>query len=62
MDHKEIRFRVLHCLYLKYYSDQLGHLQPTQHIIEESGLQKINKNEVNGNLMYLSERGYLKGE
>lgn len=62
MDHKEIRFRVLHCLYLKYYSDQLGHLQPTEHVIEESGLQRVPKNEVNGNLLYLSERQYLKGE
>lgn len=62
MEHQEIRFRILHTLYQKHYSDQLGHAQQTDKVIEESGLSSINKPDVYGDVVYLKDKGLIKGQ
>ena len=56
MEHQEIRFRILSTLYQKHYSEQLGHPQDTEKIIQEAGLNNINKNDVNGDVVYLEDK------
>lgn len=62
MEHDEIRFRFLRVLYEKYYG---GHarlpLNPTE-IIKEAGLDSINQNLVNGDVIYLRDKGLVNGE
>jgi hypothetical protein len=49
-------------LYQKHYSKDLGHPQATDNIINESGLEKIEKNELYGDVVYLEKRGYINGQ
>jgi hypothetical protein len=62
LEHREIRFKILYTLYNKHYSDQLGHQQQTDKVIEESGLSNIDKNEVYGDVVYLENKGLVKGQ
>jgi hypothetical protein len=62
MKHREIRFNILHNLYQKHYSDQLGHPQLTDTIIQESGLGNLDKNVVYGDIVYLVESGLATGD
>lgn len=62
MEHQEIRFRILHTLYQKHYSDQLGHLQQTEKIIEESRLSDASKADKHGDVVYLEGKGLIKGQ
>jgi hypothetical protein len=59
--HQEIRYRILFTLYLKHYSDQLGHPQVTERVIEEAGLQYVEKTMVFGDIVYLKEGNLIKG-
>jgi hypothetical protein len=52
----------LYTLYQKHYSDQLGHPQHTDKVIEESGLSSINKPDVYGDVVYLKDKGLIKGQ
>ena len=55
MEHREIRSKILYALYNKHYSDQLGHYQQTDKIIEDSGLS-------HGDIVYLENNGLIKGQ
>jgi hypothetical protein len=46
MNHQEIRFEILHYLYNKHYSEELGHPQAVEKIIQETKLKNIYKNIV----------------
>lgn len=62
MNHQEIRFNILHALYQKHYSNrQLGQLQNTDKIIQEAGLEYIDKNDVGVDIVYLESNYLLKG-
>lgn len=62
MEHQEIRLRLLYNLYKKHYSDQLGHHQQTDKVIEESGLSSVSKSDVYGDVVYLEDKGLIKGQ
>jgi hypothetical protein len=62
MEHQEIRLRLLYSLYKKHYSDQLGHLQQTDKAIEESGLSSVSRSDIYGDVVYLKDKGLIKGE
>ena len=62
MEHQEIRFKILYNLYEKHYSEELGHHQQTDKVIEESGLSKEDKNDVYGDVVYLENKGLIKGQ
>jgi hypothetical protein len=61
MQHQEIRYRILFILYLKHYSDQLGQPQVTNKVIEEAGLEYVEKNMVYGDIVYLKESNLITG-
>jgi hypothetical protein len=46
----------------KLYSDQLGHYQRTNKVIEELGLSKVDKNDIYGDVVYLENKGLIKGQ
>ncbi len=60
LEHQEIRFRILSTLYQKHYSEQLGHPQNTEKIVQEAGLNNINKNDVDGDVVYLEDKCLIK--
>jgi hypothetical protein len=62
MEHREIRFRILHVLYQKHYSDQLGHLQQTDKVIEESRLSGVSNTDAYADVVYLKDKGLIKGQ
>jgi hypothetical protein len=62
MEHKEIRARILLKLYEKYYSEQLGRPQMTTNVIQEAGLDSIDKNLVYGDIVYLKNGGLIDGK
>jgi hypothetical protein len=61
MKHAEIRNRILFTLYFKYYTDQLTQPQVTDKVIEEAGLQFVEKNLVYGDIVYLKQSNLVKG-
>lgn len=62
MDHQEIRFRILYSLYQKHYSPELGHPQSIEQIISDAGLSSISLNEIYGDVVYLEDKGFIKGQ
>ena len=46
----------------KHYSDQLGQLQQTDKVLEESGLADIDKNVTHAEVIYLKEKGFIDGK
>jgi hypothetical protein len=62
MDHAEIRFNILHYLYQKHYSNELGHKQRIDKIIEGSGLQDIHRNAIYGDVIFLLNKGLIEGK
>jgi hypothetical protein len=62
LDHQEIRFRILYNLYEKYYGGQLGRPQVVEEIISESGLTEIDKQILYADVLYLENKGLVKGE
>ena len=62
MNHREIRFNILHNLYQKHYSDQLKHPQMTDMIIQDSDLGNLDRNLVYGDIVYLVDSGLATGE
>jgi hypothetical protein len=40
----------------------LGHPQVTEHILDESGLQQIDRKVLYGDVLYLENKGLIKGE
>lgn len=61
MKHEEIRFRILFTLYIKHYSNELGHPQLTTQIIKDAGLEYVEKELLYGNIVYLRDRDWVKG-
>ncbi len=61
MQHEEIRYRILFTLYIKHYSEQLGNPQVTNKVIEEAGLEYVEKNMVYGDIVYLKESNLITG-
>jgi len=61
MNHDEIRFRILHDLYQKYYSGGLLRYYSTDSVIKESGLGDIDINIVLGDVLYLKNKGLIRG-
>lgn len=62
LQHQEIRFRILFLLYIKHYSNELGHPQVTNTLIEEEQELKYSDNNLlYGEIVYLKERGLVKG-
>jgi hypothetical protein len=62
LEHQEIRFKILYTLYQKHYSEDLGHHQQTNKVIEESNLSSIDKAEIYGDVVYLKDKGLIKGQ
>ncbi|MDF0682453.1 MAG: hypothetical protein P0116_15965 [Candidatus Nitrosocosmicus sp.] len=62
MIHQEIRFRILLTLYNKHYSNMLGHIHPTESVIEESELNDIDKNVIYGDIVYLEDSELIIGQ
>jgi preprotein translocase subunit Sec63 len=48
-------------LYQKHYSPELEQPQDTEKIIQESGLENIDKNQVVGDIVYLEDKNLIKG-
>ena len=61
MNHQQIRFNILYTLYQKHYSPELEQPQDTEKIIQESGLENIDKNQVVGDIVYLEDKNLIKG-
>lgn len=59
MNHQEIRFTILHYLYDKHYSDQLGHPQAVDRMIQETELNNVDKNIIYGDIIYLVDSGFV---
>jgi hypothetical protein len=61
LSHQGIRFNILHALYQKHYGGQPGHIQITDEIIREAGLNNIDKNLVIGDIIYLKDKHLING-
>jgi hypothetical protein len=61
MRHAVIRYWILFTLYLKHYSDELGQPQITDKVIQEASLEYVERNMVNGDIVYLKERNSIQG-
>jgi hypothetical protein len=59
--HQEIRYKILFTLYLKHYGEGLGQPYVTNKVIEEAGLEFVEKNMVYGDIVYLKESNQIKG-
>jgi hypothetical protein len=59
MDHEEIRYRILFILYFKHYTGHLVQPQATDRIIEEAGLQFVERNLVYGDVVYLKQSNLI---
>jgi hypothetical protein len=62
VNHQEIRFHILYYLYNKHYSGELGHPQVVENIIAETELKNIEKNIVYGDIVYLEQSSFIRGE
>src|SRR5438132_63710 len=62
MNHDEIRFRILHILYEKYYDGGLMRTYSIEDVIKESGLETVERNLVLGDILYLKNKGFVNGD
>ena len=62
MNHQEIRFQILYYLYNKHYSGELGQPQVVENIILQTDLKNIEKNIVYGDIVYLEQSTFIRGE
>jgi len=58
----EVKFRILFILYRKHYSKELRQPQITNKVIEEANLSYFEPDLVHGDIIYLEERGFLRGQ
>jgi hypothetical protein len=61
VDNFEIRSKILIILYYYHYSGFAGSLFQIDKVLNDSGLTFYNKDILNGDLVYLNEKGYITG-
>lgn len=59
MNHDEIRFRILSCLYQAQFDGRVKNWIHIDDVIEESGLKEAGKNVVLGDVVYLKDSGFV---
>jgi len=61
MSHQEIRFKILHTLYQKYYGGEPANYQPIDSVIAESDLEGVNLNVAHADVIYLRNSNLVEG-
>ena len=61
IDHQEIRFRILHTLYQKYYGEHIEHYHETEDVITESDLEGIDYDVTCADIVYLKKGRLIEG-
>ena len=61
MEHNEIRIRILHTLYQRYYGGGVGTYYIPKDITYEAGLDGINDDLILGDIIYLKTKNLLEG-
>ena len=61
MDHQEIRFRILHTLYQKYYGGHIADYHKTEDVITESDLEGIDYDVTCADIVYLKKSRLIEG-